>query len=170
VCRLRFEPTHLQIKVESTGSQPAIRVTLVVTGGRLSGTLGHVKIIYLYKISCIVDTILSLILYYFLILLKNCNYMSFCSKDIDYQRVSTFFWTPLYIVLQGTTVHTVAYRPVAKQWLYEQRPFLGNGSVNTFPLLNSRSLIMQQLDYNNSRTVFSMWSVSRCYRQGARSV
>jgi hypothetical protein len=27
---------------------------------------------------------------------KNCNYMSLCSKDIDYQRVSTFFWTPLY--------------------------------------------------------------------------
>jgi hypothetical protein len=23
--------------------------------------------------------------------------MSLCSKDIDYQRVSTFFWTPLYI-------------------------------------------------------------------------
>jgi hypothetical protein len=28
---------------------------------------------------------------------KNCNYTSFCSKDIDYQRVSTFFWTPLHI-------------------------------------------------------------------------
>jgi hypothetical protein len=25
------------------------------------------------------------------------NYTSFGSKDIDYQRVSTFFWTPLYI-------------------------------------------------------------------------
>jgi hypothetical protein len=27
---------------------------------------------------------------------KNCNYMSLCSKDTDYQRVSTFLWTPLY--------------------------------------------------------------------------
>jgi hypothetical protein len=27
---------------------------------------------------------------------KNCNCMSLCSKDIDYQRVSTFLWTPLY--------------------------------------------------------------------------
>jgi hypothetical protein len=25
--------------------------------------------------------------------------MSLCSKDIVYQRVSTFFWTPLYTVL-----------------------------------------------------------------------
>jgi hypothetical protein len=29
--------------------------------------------------------------------------MSFCSKDIDYQRVSTFFWTPLYIPSTETT-------------------------------------------------------------------
>jgi hypothetical protein len=32
--------------------------------------------------------------------------------------------------------------------------FLGNGSVNTFPLLGSRFLITQQLDYNNRRAVF----------------
>jgi hypothetical protein len=32
--------------------------------------------------------------------------------------------------------------------------FLSNGSANTFPLLGSRSLIMQQLVYNNGRTVF----------------
>jgi hypothetical protein len=31
---------------------------------------------------------------------------------------------------------------------------LGNGSVNTFPLIGSRSLLMQQLDYNNGRDVF----------------
>jgi hypothetical protein len=30
---------------------------------------------------------------------KNCNYMSLCSKDINYQKVSTFFWAPLYISL-----------------------------------------------------------------------
>jgi hypothetical protein len=29
----------------------------------------------------------------------------------------------------------VAYRLVAKQLLGKQRPFLGNGSVNTFPFL-----------------------------------
>jgi hypothetical protein len=48
----------------------------------------------------------------------------------------------------------VAYRPVANRWLSEQRPFLGNSSVNTFPLLGSRFLIMQQLDYNNGNGVF----------------
>jgi hypothetical protein len=42
--------------------------------------------------------------------------------------------------------HTVAYRPTSKQRLRKQRPFLGNGSVNTFPLLGSRFLTMQQLD------------------------
>jgi hypothetical protein len=31
-------------------------------------------------------------------------------------------------------VNIVAYRPVAKCWLCKQRPFLGNGSVNTFPM------------------------------------
>jgi hypothetical protein len=36
----------------------------------------------------------------------------------------------------------------------KQRPSLGNGSVNTFPLLGSRFLIMQQLDYNNGNGVF----------------
>jgi hypothetical protein len=34
-------------------------------------------------------------------------------------------------------------------------PFLGNGSVNAFPLLDSRFFIMEQLDYNNGRAVFS---------------
>jgi hypothetical protein len=43
----------------------------------------------------------------------------------------------------------LAYRPVAKLWLCKQRPFLGNSSVNTFPLLGTGFLIMQQLDYNN---------------------
>jgi hypothetical protein len=37
--------------------------------------------------------------------------------------------------------YAVAYRPVAKRVLFKQRPFLGNGSVNTFPLLGSRFLI-----------------------------
>jgi hypothetical protein len=45
-------------------------------------------------------------------------------------------------------------RPVAKRCLCKQRPFLGNGSVNTFALLGSRLLIMQQLDCNNGNGVF----------------
>jgi hypothetical protein len=32
-------------------------------------------------------------------------------------------------------------------------------------LLGSRLLIIQQMDYNNRRAVFSMWSVPRC-KQG----
>lgn len=46
--------------------------------------------------------------------------------------------------------------------------FLGNGSETnngTHPLLSSRFFIMQYLDYNNERAVFSTWSVSRGYRR-----
>jgi hypothetical protein len=49
--------------------------------------------------------------------------------------------------------------------MYIPRPFLGHGSVNTFPFLGTRPLIMQQLDYSNGRAVFSMWSVQICYKQ-----
>jgi hypothetical protein len=62
-----------------------------------------------------------------------------------------------------TVEYIVAYRPTAKGWLCKQSPFLGNGSVNTFPLLGSRLLIMQQLDYNNGNLVFLCglcWSVT----------
>jgi hypothetical protein len=40
---------------------------------------------------------------------KNCNYMSLCSKDIDYKRVSTFFWTPMYISKELEFVCWYAY-------------------------------------------------------------
>jgi hypothetical protein len=43
--------------------------------------------------------------------------------------------------------------------------FLGNGWLNTFPLLGSSFLRMQQLKYNNGRAVFSMRSVPRGYKQ-----
>jgi hypothetical protein len=56
------------------------------------------------------------------------------------------------------------------RWAVITRLFLGNGSVNTFPLLDSRFVIMQRLDYNNGRPVFSTWSVPRCYKQGIKSV
>jgi hypothetical protein len=51
-------------------------------------------------------------------------------------------------------VSIVVYKPVAKRWLCEQRPFLGNGSVNTFPLLGRSFLKKQQLEYNNGNGVF----------------
>jgi hypothetical protein len=53
-------------------------------------------------------------------------------------------------------VNIVAYRTVAKQWRCKKRPFLGNGSVNTFPLLSRRFLITQTAIRNNKIAVFSM--------------
>jgi hypothetical protein len=53
-----------------------------------------------------------------------------------------------------SVLYCVAYRPIAKRRFCKQRPFLGNGSVNTFSLLGSRFLIMQQLDYNNGNGMF----------------
>jgi hypothetical protein len=60
----------------------------------------------------------------------------------------------------------VAYIPVAKRSLCKQRPVLVNGSVNTFPLLGSRFVIMQQLDYNNGDGCFYL-ALPRCYKQGS---
>jgi hypothetical protein len=65
--------------------------------------------------------------------------------------------------------YTVAYRPF-QSGDCKQRPFLGLGSVNTFTLLGRRFLIIQQLDYNSGDTVFSMWSVPRCYKQGTKLI
>jgi hypothetical protein len=48
----------------------------------------------------------------------------------------------------------IRYNTVAKRWFCKQRPFLGIGSVNMFPLLGSRFLIKQQLDYINGNGVF----------------
>jgi hypothetical protein len=48
--------------------------------------------------------------------------------------------------------------------------FLGNCPVNTFPLLGSSFLIMQQLTYSNGRAVLSVWSAPSYYRQGASLV
>jgi hypothetical protein len=44
--------------------------------------------------------------------------------------------------------------------------FLGNGSINAFPLLDSRFFAIKQLDFNNGRAVFSTWSVPRGYKYG----
>jgi hypothetical protein len=42
---------------------------------------------------------------------------------------------------------------------------MGNSSVNTFPLLCSKILIMQQLDATIEELWFSTWSVPRCYKR-----
>jgi hypothetical protein len=57
----------------------------------------------------------------------------------------SFSWY-LHITFWGLLNNILAYRPVAMRWLWPQRPFLGNGSVNTFPLLGSRYLLTQQLN------------------------
>jgi hypothetical protein len=51
------------------------------------------------------------------------------------------------------------------RWADIPGPFPGNASVNMFSCVPSRFLIMQQLDYNNGRTVFSTWSVPRGYKR-----
>jgi hypothetical protein len=71
------------------------------------------------------------------------------------------FWKHMLPSLSGlkcagcwTAGYIVAYRPVTKKLLCKQWPFLGNGSENTFLLLGSKFLIMQQLDYNNGNVMF----------------
>jgi hypothetical protein len=51
--------------------------------------------------------------------------------------------------------------------LWRLEPFLGNSRETTEqrPLLGSRFLIMQQLDYSSLRAVFSRWSVQRGYKR-----
>jgi hypothetical protein len=50
-------------------------------------------------------------------------------------------------------LNIVEYRSVVRRWLCKQRPFLGNGSVNMFPLLGTIFLTMRQLEYNNENGV-----------------
>jgi hypothetical protein len=64
--------------------------------------------------------------------------------------------------------NTVVCTAIAKEWLCKQRLFLGSGLINTFLLLGSRFLIMQQLDYNNGNGMFSVWSMLKYYTQGAK--
>jgi hypothetical protein len=67
----------------------------------------------------------------------------------------------------------VACRPVAKRWLYKQRPLLGNArNIHARynrrtdlcnPFLSNGSVNTHQI--NNRKTVFSMLSVTRWYKQ-----
>jgi hypothetical protein len=74
----------------------------------------------------------------------------------------------------------VAYKPFAKRRLCKQRPLIGNarnirvpnnrktGVCN--PFLSKGSVIkfpLQRTPTQNSRTVFSMWSLPRYYKQGS---
>jgi hypothetical protein len=76
-----------------------------------------------------------------------------------------FSMRPLIDIVACTVV---AMQPPPR-WAGIPGPFLGNGAVNTLPFLGSRFLIMQQLDYNNGRDVFSISSVPICYKEGTRS-
>jgi hypothetical protein len=58
---------------------------------------------------------------------------------------------------------TMAYRPIAKQFLCKQCPFLGNGSVKMFPW---PWIHTQQ---NSWKWDVFMWSMPRCYKQGTES-
>jgi hypothetical protein len=72
--------------------------------------------------------------------------------------------------------NTVVYLLKARTVEPEKQPLLANGSETTFvsrqtprneqrPLLGSRLLIMQQLDYNNGRVVFSTRFVTKNYKR-----
>jgi hypothetical protein len=54
-------------------------------------------------------------------------------------------------------------RAVSGQWLGKHIP--AKQTMEQRPLLGSRFLIMQQLDYNNGRAVFSTWSVPKGYKR-----
>lgn len=90
------------------------------------------------------------------------------------------FVNVLMVISKWAQNFIVVYKPVAKQWIFVQRPLLctartiharnnrkpgscylfqSNVSVNTFPS-NWHQL-------NNRRTVFSVWSVPCCCRQGS---
>jgi hypothetical protein len=76
----------------------------------------------------------------------------------------------MYLSRRGyCLVDIVAYKPVAKRRLCKQRPFLGNGSVNTFLLLGSRFLIMQQLDYNENGSFYAVRAERTCLREAEES-
>jgi hypothetical protein len=70
-------------------------------------------------------------------------FAAYCENHTKHTK--TLCWRKAEFQLQQV-VNIVAYRPAAEEWLHKQRPFLGNGSVNTFPLLGSRFLTMQQLE------------------------
>jgi hypothetical protein len=60
----------------------------------------------------------------------------------------------------------VADRPVAKQWFWKQRPFLGNSSVNAFP---RQRIHTQQWSYCWKRGA-SKCSMLICYKKETKSV
>jgi hypothetical protein len=89
------------------------------------------------------------------------NFVNSASSHVcTYLLIRLFIYYGLSFVSQywNNTKCTVAHRHVAQQWVCKQWPLLLNGSINTFPLLGSRFLIMQHMDHNNRRSAFSMWS------------
>jgi hypothetical protein len=64
----------------------------------------------------------------------------------------------------------VAYRHVDKQLFCKTGAVSGPRLSKHFPVAGQQILIMQQLEYNNGNGVFSMRSVSRCYKQGTKII
>jgi hypothetical protein len=64
-------------------------------------------------------------------------------QSLDSNHLTITIICQLYCSVQSRCYATTA------RWADILGPFLGNGSVSTFPLLGSRFLIMQQLDYNS---------------------
>jgi hypothetical protein len=69
------------------------------------------------------------------------------------RKLCTFGRRLFYVMLMPMALSDRCYAMTAR-WADIPWSFLGNSSVNTFPLLGSRLLIMQHLDYNNGRAVF----------------
>jgi hypothetical protein len=60
-------------------------------------------------------------------------FFTFSAWEIGHPAVLNIAYdTQLFAHLYINWIYTVAYRPVTKRELCKQRPFLGNGSVNTF--------------------------------------
>jgi hypothetical protein len=69
----------------------------------------------------------------------------------------------------GFVACTAVCHATIARWEDIPVPFLGNGSINKFPLLGSIFLKLKKLDYKIGRAMFSTWFVPRCYKQGTKS-
>jgi hypothetical protein len=78
--------------------------------------------------------------------IPKCSWQSFPLQHKNYLKILFNIVIASISQFLGLPLSIVAYGPVAKQWHCKQRPFLGSNQVNTFPLLCSRLLIMQQLE------------------------
>jgi hypothetical protein len=87
-------------------------------------------------------------------------------------KQTTGTYTCNEIWIEHSRVNIVAYRPAAMQRLRDGQISQSRvwATARLLPLLGSKFLIMKQLDYSNRSCMFHMWSMSRCYKQGRRSL